>query len=288
MHDIRTLGVTTPPFAWSRYAFDEIDGTRVYRQAIGPSALQAGTLQNYGWKGQELVAFRLHMPSRIVEHNARDIDTNESSVVQRGNILAWEQLLTDRLDGRPITIEVRMDRQSILYTTLWLFAGAFAAAVLVLVRDHLADDAQGRKGRDGGDNGPLVRDTAMCPHGQCARISASVRSSESTDSSPKPVASDRASIRSTLLPTTPVRRDVPVLHDDVDRRICHRRIVPERRIAVDGPRDARPQLVVEVRHRQHVDVVLDFAHAVDVGDRAFRGRSRLNGIVTLPVRITTP
>jgi hypothetical protein len=25
-----------------------------------------------------------------------------------------------------------MDRQSILYTTLWLFAGAFAAAVLLL------------------------------------------------------------------------------------------------------------------------------------------------------------
>ena len=25
-----------------------------------------------------------------------------------------------------------MDRQSILYTTLWLFAGAFAAAVLVI------------------------------------------------------------------------------------------------------------------------------------------------------------
>ena len=52
--------------------------------------------------------------------------------MQRGNILAWEQHLTDRLDGRPISIEVRMDRQSILYTTLWLFAGAFAAAVLLL------------------------------------------------------------------------------------------------------------------------------------------------------------
>ncbi len=36
------------------------------------------------------------------------------------------------------------------------------------------------------------------------RISASVRSSFVTDSSPNPVASDRASIRSTLLLTTPV------------------------------------------------------------------------------------
>jgi hypothetical protein len=72
------------------------------------------------------------MPSRIVEHNARDVETAEPSSVQRGNILAWEQLLTERLEGRPITIEVRMDQQSILYTTLWLFAGAFAAAVLLL------------------------------------------------------------------------------------------------------------------------------------------------------------
>ena len=105
---------------------------RVYQQTVGASALRPGTLKNYGWKGNELVAFRLHMPSRIISHNARDIDTSSGSAVQRGNILAWEQLLTDRLDGRPIAIEVRMDRQSILYTTLWLFAGAFGAAVLVI------------------------------------------------------------------------------------------------------------------------------------------------------------
>jgi hypothetical protein len=131
IHDIRTLD-TVAPFAWSHYTLAEEDGQRVYRQAIGPSALRPGTMKNYGWKGKELVAFRLHMPSRIIDHNARDIDTNEGSAVQRGNILSWEQLLTDRLDGRPIAIEVRMDRQSILYTTLWLFAGAFAAAVLLL------------------------------------------------------------------------------------------------------------------------------------------------------------
>jgi hypothetical protein len=131
VHDIRVLN-TAAPFAWSQYALQEETDTRVFRQSVGPSALKPGSLQNYGWKGQELVAFRVHMPSRIVDHNARDIDSNEASVVQRGNILAWEQLLTDRLDGRPLSIEVRMDRRSILYTTLWLFAGAFAAAVLLL------------------------------------------------------------------------------------------------------------------------------------------------------------
>ena len=31
---------------------------------------------------KELVAMRLHMPSRIIAHNARDIDSNEGSVVQ--------------------------------------------------------------------------------------------------------------------------------------------------------------------------------------------------------------
>jgi hypothetical protein len=131
VRDIRKLD-TVAPFSWSHYSLDEAQDSRVFRQTMGPSALRPGTMQNYGWKGKELVAIRLHLPSRIVDHNAKDIDTNEGSAVQRGNILAWEQLLTDRLDGRPISIEVRMDRQSILYTTLWLFAGAFAAAVLLL------------------------------------------------------------------------------------------------------------------------------------------------------------
>jgi hypothetical protein len=131
VHDIRKLG-TVAPFSWSHYTLDEEQDQRVYRQKVGPSALRPGTMQNFGWKGKELVAIRVHLPSRIVEHNARDIDTNEGSAVQRGNIVAWEQLLTDRLDGRPIAIEVRMDRQSILYTTLWLFAGAFTSAVLLL------------------------------------------------------------------------------------------------------------------------------------------------------------
>jgi hypothetical protein len=131
VHDIRKLNAVAP-FAWSTYALDEENGQRVYRQSVAASALRPGTLKNYGWKGQELVAIRLHMPSRIIDHNARDIDTNQGAAVQRGNILSWEQLLTDRLDGRPIAIEVRMDRQSILYTTLWLFALAFTAAVLLL------------------------------------------------------------------------------------------------------------------------------------------------------------
>ena len=114
------------------YQLAEREGQVVFRQTVGPSAHRPGTLQNVGWQGGELVAFRLHLPSRISWHNARELETNETSDIARGNILAWEQLLTDRLDGRPISIEVRMDRQSILYRTLWLFAGAFASAVALM------------------------------------------------------------------------------------------------------------------------------------------------------------
>jgi hypothetical protein len=73
------------------------------------------------------------MPSRILEHNARDLENDEPTGVQRGNILGWEQHLSDRLDGRPVTAQVRMESESILYRTLFLFAGAFIAAVLTLV-----------------------------------------------------------------------------------------------------------------------------------------------------------
>ena len=129
--DVRALS-QAGPFPWSTYALGEKDGVYVYRQVITASALRPGTLKNVGWKGGELVAIRLHLPSKIVWHNARDLQTNEPSDIARGNILAWEQQLTDRLDGRPLTIEVRLDRHSILYRTLWLFAGAFGAAVALI------------------------------------------------------------------------------------------------------------------------------------------------------------
>lgn len=120
------------PFAWSTYRLEERDGEHHYRQRVGAPAFKPGTLQNVGWTGKELVAVRLHLPSRIRHHNARDVDTNETLDHDRGNILRWEQYLADRLDGAPIDIEVRMDSQSILYTTLWLFGLAFAAAVALL------------------------------------------------------------------------------------------------------------------------------------------------------------
>ena len=95
--------------------------------------MKPGSLGKYGWDGTEIVAFRLHLPSRILHHTARDLQTNEPTQASRGNILAWEQHLADRLDGQPVEVLVEMGSQSILHRTLWLFGGAFTAAVLVLV-----------------------------------------------------------------------------------------------------------------------------------------------------------
>jgi hypothetical protein len=130
--DIRRLS-EAPPFAWSTYQLSQSGTDVVFRQAVGPSAHRPGTLKNVGWTGGELVAFRVHFPSRILDHNARDLEKDVPSNIARGNILAWEQRLTDRLDGQPVAIQVRMEGQSILYRTLWLFAGAFSAAVLLLL-----------------------------------------------------------------------------------------------------------------------------------------------------------
>ena len=130
--DVRRLH-EAPPFAWSKYSLTQADDEHAFTQAVGPSAMKPGTLKNVGWDGTEIVAFRLHLPSKITYHNSRSLETNEPLPPERGNILRWEQHLADRLDGRPVAVEVKMESQSILYRTLWLFAGAFAAAVVMLV-----------------------------------------------------------------------------------------------------------------------------------------------------------
>jgi hypothetical protein len=129
--DVRRLPEVAP-FSWSTYELVEKDGQTVFTQLVGASAFRPGTLANVGWTGQEIVAFRLHLPSRILEHNSRTLETDEPDTIHRGNILRWEQHLADRLDGKPVRIEVRMESQSILYRTLWLFAGAFLAAVALI------------------------------------------------------------------------------------------------------------------------------------------------------------
>ena len=157
--DIRMLS-RAAPFSWATYDLHQEDGHHVFRETLGAAAAAASAAPSAGWDGSELVAFRLHLPSRIQWHNARTYD-DLPNPVQRGNILTWQQRLNDRFANHPIAyaedktpgvMEVRMDSQSILYRTLWLFGLAFAAAVAVLV---FLIWLTMRKGRDAeGDAGP--------------------------------------------------------------------------------------------------------------------------------------
>jgi len=110
--DVRRLH-EAPAFAWSSYRFDSRDGVMVYNQVVTtPAGKDAGSA---AWTGRELVAFKLHLPSRVPFHNA------PSRSIERGNIIVWDQPLADRLKGVPLEIEVRMEPQSILFRTLSLF-----------------------------------------------------------------------------------------------------------------------------------------------------------------------
>jgi hypothetical protein len=121
--DIAQLG-KAPPFAWSTYRFAQAGGSWTYEQKVGPCA--GRQVDPVGWTGGELVAFRLHVPSRIEFHNTL------SENFLRGNILVWEQPLSSRLAGRPLDIQVRMQTRSILYRTLLLFATSGLAAIAAL------------------------------------------------------------------------------------------------------------------------------------------------------------
>jgi hypothetical protein len=119
--DVRSLQ-RLAPFAWSSYRFDREGDVFEFRQAVGaPAGKPVGDV---GWNGGELIAFRLHLPSKIPFHNA------PSRTVGRGNILEWEQTLADRLHGAPIDIRVQMETQSILARTLLLFGSTIVAAFL--------------------------------------------------------------------------------------------------------------------------------------------------------------
>jgi hypothetical protein len=122
VRDVRRLAEARP-FAWSTYELRRTSGEYVYKQHVGAAA--GGDIGKAGWRGSELVAFRMHLPSKIRYHDA------PSKAVERGNILVWEQPLADRLAGKPLSLEARIDTESILYRTLWLF-GVMIVVVVTL------------------------------------------------------------------------------------------------------------------------------------------------------------
>jgi len=140
VRDVRALPKAAP-FAWARYELRTDEHQTTFRETLSKPPAGAPPPARVGLTGDETVAFRLHLPARIRFHNAWDPRTGKSRPPSRGNILTWEQRLADRRAGEPIAyaqdrspdvMEVRMDKDSILYRTLWLFGFAFLAALAVL------------------------------------------------------------------------------------------------------------------------------------------------------------
>ena len=109
------------PFAWSTYRFNRDGDVFAFHQVIGRAA--GKPVGDVGWTGEELVLFKMHLPSEIVFHNSQ-------AGVLRGNILEWEQPLAARLRGEPLDLQVHVETESILFSTLLLFATAVVAAAL--------------------------------------------------------------------------------------------------------------------------------------------------------------
>ena len=102
-----------------------------------------------------LMAVRFHLPAKVYEHK------NAFEGVERGNIVAWREDVSEGLAGRPLEFGARMDRRSILRATVTLFlesiaAGAALIALLLYLvyrrgRKLLAEDqAAGRRGPPAG------------------------------------------------------------------------------------------------------------------------------------------
>jgi hypothetical protein len=120
--DVRRLSEARP-FSWSRYEFRRDGNLFVYRETLGAAAAGKRDDPQAGWNGREMVAFRLHLPSKVAYHNT-------GRGIGRGNILVWEQGLADRLRGVPLTLDARMETQSILFRTLYLFGLTFLAVAM--------------------------------------------------------------------------------------------------------------------------------------------------------------
>ncbi len=122
--DVRRLGEAAP-FAWSSYQYLQHEAEFEFTQTMRASAGEGAG--NAGWNGSELVAVRVHLPSKITWHNS------PSRTVERGNIVVWEQRLSERQQGVPLEVVARMETQSILFRTLALFGAMGVLVVLTFI-----------------------------------------------------------------------------------------------------------------------------------------------------------
>lgn len=72
------------------------------------------------------MAVRFHLPSKVYEHR------NAMDGVERGNIVGWRQDVRAALAGGSLDFGARIDRRSLLVSTIGLFAAAIALALSIL------------------------------------------------------------------------------------------------------------------------------------------------------------
>ena len=99
------------------------DGERLRLQGSWrrPSSATASPAVDEG-----LMAVRFHLPSKVYQHD------NAADGLERGNILGWRQGVADGLAGHALAFGAVMDRRSIFYSTVGLFAGAVVLALGLL------------------------------------------------------------------------------------------------------------------------------------------------------------
>jgi len=99
------------------------DGERLRLDGVWerPLSTRAATAEEDG-----LVAVRFHLPSKIYQHE------NAPDGVERGNIVGWRQDVAAALRGGRLAFGARLDRRSIFYSTVGLFAAAVALALALL------------------------------------------------------------------------------------------------------------------------------------------------------------
>jgi len=88
-----------------------------------------------------LMAVRFHLPSKVYSHR------NAFAGVERGNIVAWRETVTEGLGGRPHEVGALIDRRSILRATIGLFAIAIVLALGILATVLWWVVRKGRKAR---------------------------------------------------------------------------------------------------------------------------------------------
>jgi hypothetical protein len=117
--DVNRLGGTP--------AFPDLDirltpaGERLHLDGAWRPARPAGTPALDG-----LMAVRFHLPSKIYVHR------NAFGGVERGNIVGWRQDVARGLAGQPLEFGAEIGRQSILLSTVSLFAAAIVGGLAVI------------------------------------------------------------------------------------------------------------------------------------------------------------